>query len=809
MEIGKNENIKSFLSDLSKKNESLNTKNKELNFKILSLTRSIKVKDNKINIIKNLLIQKELKNLFFKKYIKENNMLLNAFMNLKYFKKKIYLNSKLYCDNEIFFFILKTNRDNLAEKGIGDYNINIKLYIRRQICLTLLKKRKYNTKKQTDISLVDKSFLSNNNKSSLDDNKNKNFENILSSNKEVNIFVRALNDNKSQKSMKLFKVFKIEKNANYNFYNIIKKDKNYDFSVFHLQIICNRKNNIFDDLDNNNCINFSILAIHNKKEIELLKNELNQKNVNIEEMKNISLNSDLQIKALNKKIKQLQEQLNNLKYENTLYKDVLNKNNKKNIKYTSINSNFNIISNINNANINKNRCEILYEKAKTNFKIISSISKKQINNIFNNLSISRIINYNLFPLINNNKIQKELMITNQAKINFTSKKEILSNFEITLKDIDNKNNLFKLIIFESRLNNYMLHHRFFFFIKFLHFSYNIKIKFTFSSLRNLLILLQLKHLIKNFSQNKNNYFFYKYYMKSISIGFKENKNKLSKYIHKNEELEKKINLFSDTLKQYQQTHKNENEKKNNELSNYKNTINDLNIKLEKIKNNARESSEELINCNYECNNQKKIINGLNEEINELKQNRNNLKNKISSQQELITNINLKMKQYQEENEQNEQNFNLKMKKIQSKFNECQNNINDLIKEKKLLMEDNDKMKITIENLNKSNEKMLDIVKNSQNYKIENENLVNENSQLKIDNDIIDNKYKNLKKDFEDLKILSEESKNELTKAMHEMELYSQLLQTLENKINKAENEKINALKERDKAINDIKVLRQR
>ena len=206
---------------------------------------------------------------------------------------------------------------------------------------------------------------------------------------------------------------------------------------------------------------------------------------------------------------------------------------------------------------------------------------------------------------------------------------------------------------------------------------------------------------------------------------------------------------------------------------------------------------------------KKIINGLNEEINELKQNRNNLKNKISSQQELIKNINLKMKQYQEENEQNEHNFSLKMKKIQSKLNECQNNINDLIKEKKLLMEDNDKMKITIENLNKSNEKMLDIVKNSQNYKIENETLVNENSQLKIDNDIIDNKYKNLKKDFEDLKILSEESKNELTKAMHEMELYSQLLQTLENKINKAENEKINALKERDKAINDIKVLRQR
>ena len=85
--------------------------------------------------------------------------------------------------------------------------------------------------------------------------------------------------------------------------------------------------------------------------------------------------------------------------------------------------------------------------------------------------------------------------------------------------------------------------------------------------------------------------------------------------------------------------------------------------------------------------------------------------------------------------------------------------------------------------------------------------MNENSKLKIDNDIIDNKYKNLKKDFEDLKLLSEESKNELTKAMHEMELYSELLQTLENKI--AEKEKKLAFNERDKALNEVKILRQR
>lgn len=57
--------------------------------------------------------------------------------------------------------------------------------------------------------------------------------------------------------------------------------------------------------------------------------------------------------------------------------------------------------------------------------------------------------------------------------------------------------------------------------------------------------------------------------------------------------------------------------------------------------------------------------------------------------------------------------------------------------------------------------------------------------------------------------MSEESKNELTKAMNEMELYSELLQTLEMKVKDAENKKINAENERDKAINDVREIRQR
>ena len=57
--------------------------------------------------------------------------------------------------------------------------------------------------------------------------------------------------------------------------------------------------------------------------------------------------------------------------------------------------------------------------------------------------------------------------------------------------------------------------------------------------------------------------------------------------------------------------------------------------------------------------------------------------------------------------------------------------------------------------------------------------------------------------------MSEESKNELSKTLNEMELYSELLQTLEMKVKDAENKKINAENERDKAINDVREIRQR
>ena len=811
------EKMRTLIYELSNKNELLNNNNNDLNVKVLSLTNLVKRKDTKINIINSLLIKKALKNLFFKKYIKEYKSLLNAFTNLKYFKKKKYLQPKLYYDHDIFFYILSTNKNNVEEKGVGDYSTNLKLYRRRQTCITFLKKRKYNNNQnQNDISNIEKSFFTINNNISCIDTKKKFFENISPQNNVESFYIKSIDNNsKLNYSYKL----KINNNINYNIINNHNnnyihnnKDKKLDFSVSHFKILCNKKNNFFDNkkliiknslnfsfLYNNNINNYKIEIEKYKMQEELykkieqenkdIKNELIQRDKNINDMKIICQNHEFKMNEINKKNQELQDELIKMKTEINNYKEIQNKEHENKIIFSFSKLNFSIISN----NIKTEKLNIL-------------------NNNYKNLSKSDTINYNIIALDNTNidKDNHEFIIINQEQVyfpgNISFKKEIISNFENAIQGIENKNNLFKLLVFETKLNQYIIHLKYFFYIKFLHHYYNKKIKYTFDSMRNILILLKLKQLIKYFPSNIKKFSFYKYYIKCISISFKEKKNKLSKYKHKNEELEQKLYLFSDTFRQYEQSHKNEEEKKNNELSKYKSTINNLNIEIEKMKNYEKESREELNNNN---NNQKKIIDGLNEEINELKKSKTILENKILSQQELIKNINTKMQQCQEENEQNEQNYNSQIEQVQSKFDEYETNINELNNEKNLLIKDNEKMKITIENLNKSNEKLFDIVKNSKNYEIENQSLLRENNLLKEDNEILNNKYIGLKEDFDNLKSLSEESKNELTKAMHEMELYSQLLQTLENKVTIAENDKRKALKERDKAVNDVKALRQR
>ena len=116
MKEGNYEKTKNILYNLSNKNEIINKE--DLKIKVLSLTRLVKVKENNIELLNNLLIKKVLKNLFLKKYLKENKSLLNAFIYLKYYKKKKYLQSKLFYEHETFLTILKNKKNNLIDIGI-------------------------------------------------------------------------------------------------------------------------------------------------------------------------------------------------------------------------------------------------------------------------------------------------------------------------------------------------------------------------------------------------------------------------------------------------------------------------------------------------------------------------------------------------------------------------------------------------------------------------------------------------------------------------------------------------------------------
>ena len=89
-----------------------------------------------------------------------------------------------------------------------------------------------------------------------------------------------------------------------------------------------------------------------------------------------------------------------------------------------------------------------------------------------------------------------------------------------------------------------------------------------------------------------------------------------------------------------------------------------------------------------------------------------------------------------------------------------------------------------------------------NMNIKLENLKEENIVYKNKYDIINNKYISLMNDYNN-------NKKEFEKAIKEMDTYSQLLITLEKKMNKAEIDKQKAENERDKAIMETRNIRER
>ena len=447
------------------------------------------------------------------------------------------------------------------------------------------------------------------------------------------------------------------------------------------------------------------------------------------------------------------------------------------------------------------------------------------------------MNYN----INHDKIFDVLEISESFDINFIGKKKIIKNnfelikqdkcFELNIIEKNSqknettkvfKNNHAKIMVLELTFKLlFFIKAKYLFYIKFHCLYYQNKISNSFKMFRSLLINLKMKSILKllNKAPRKDillKYYFTKYKSNCIYMSLLSANKELSKNIETNIKLNSQINIFQETFKKYEESNTKEKNEKDSIISKQKSLIDNLNDELsktkenfEKIKKTAKDSAAEIISSSNENNKQRKIIEKLNQELKELQNNKISYENQISIQQEVIKSLNEKIKKDQLEYEQNEQDVSTQIERLKEQFNEYENSIEKLNNENLNLKKENDKLKVNNENLSNNKDELMMVIQNSKIYEKENDALMNENRELKRNNEEINRQYINLKNDFDNLKKLSEESKEELSKAMNEMESYSELLQTLEMKIKEAETLKINAENERDKAINDVREIRQR
>ena len=898
------EKMKQLLCDISAKNESLNNDNNDLNIKIISLIKLLKSKDNQINILNKNILQKNLKLLFYKKHLAQNNFLKNAFNKFKANTKSNNNNNNkdikyTYSNvNDIYF--QGKNKLNYKEIGIGDFKLNSKFYIRKVSCLTLLKRRKNIINEEENNSNSNIKY-------------NYKFKNIEQQYEVNNIYIKSDRNKKKEK-------------------------QNYDYTVFNLEIKSNNQKKMFDNkyLKSENTIkNYSLLS--DRK----MKQKLEQKEKDIKILENKCEENEIKYNKINKVKKELENELINIKQDLLISKNTLNEyinkynyvNNKienkrkeiiidkKNKTYINIKpsnkkkcyeifrENDIIIIPLNKSNNDKKNKIEYYKNESFNFNILSNKNKKIVlkkynfnlniinNNKHNinktNLIISKENNLNIFgekkekgqyeiiePLKydlsefrKNNKINNksfDILLTNSFSFNYINnqnkKEKILkiSNsfyfdiiyqkkeeqleisdtlvFDIIQKNkrkeneiIENGNQnielnyekenkilMLKLMIFDFKIKNiFYSKQKINFFIKLIFYYFHNKITESYKMFRDLLINLKLKILLKNKVNGPSSFYFLKYYLikfksNSLYISLIQNKNELLKNIETNNKLNSQIILFQETFKKYEESNLKEKNEKDTTISRQKSIINELNKEISKVKDNyekmkleAKNNTSELITTSNESNKQKKIIEKLNGEIKALQEEKVSNENQIKNQQDLIKNLNEKIKKDQFEYEQNEIDVNNQIEKLKVQFDEYEKSIKKLNNQNNNLKIENEKLKKNNENLNNNKEELLSIIQESKNYEIENESLISLNKELKNNNEDLNIKYKNLKKEFDNLKSMSEESKNELTKAMNEMELYSELLQTLEMKVKDAENKKLNAENERDKAINDVREIRQR
>ena len=323
--------MKKLLYDISSKNENLNKENSDLNDKILSLVKLLKVKDKIINKLSEKYKKSILSKLVLLKEKKRENILRKCLNKMK-IKNHFYNKKNLYKINSANFTIDKiSKKKKLNDIGVGNFGINLKFFIRKESCMTILSKWQFiKRSKENKEEMIKNLQISKSGYFDIDNQKipNKDIQYKISKNnidylrkKKSSIFyINKLNS------------FVIKGNSHImkNFDNfIITRDKS--------------KNNLNQDLVITN-MNMKIKICKNVATIgtntdNLLENSMNNNNYNMY----INRNNDFKINENNNlkiNINDNEKEKENYNYENSYnYDEYENNNNNKNINYKDKNYN--------------------------------------------------------------------------------------------------------------------------------------------------------------------------------------------------------------------------------------------------------------------------------------------------------------------------------------------------------------------------------------------------------------------------------------------------------------------------------------
>ena len=469
------------------------------------------------------------------------------------------------------------------------------------------------------------------------------------------------------------------------------------------------------------------------------------------------------------------------------------------------------------------------------YQIISKIENKEINIETNNNDLtSEIINYKTeitklkenisrynfmcenyesnIKMLNTsiNKLQKELSI----------KKAEISQLNKKIKSIDNNSLIINQNQSSNKIKNLVISNSIFFYLKPSLINNNI------SPNKNdqKKIILQ-KNIYKNIIKSIFfKYIFYKYYFRTSHLLQLKLQKELAKMIDKYAFQEKKMLQFQEIFKKYESSNNIDIKNKDTLISKYQQEI--CNLKQNNdIKNK---------NYNDEIKNKENLIFKYQQEISELNKNNEMVNKKLNEDIVNLTNENIKQKKmlsdlnkiiieekklieelneavdfYKNENTQNENKFNKKIISIKNEYNTFETKIDTMNQHLEKLQTDNNNYKTDNEKLIDKNNQLMTMIKNYKDYEAEYNNLMEEKLKLEKNYEELNSKYIDVKSENVKMRVVYENNKKEFSQALKEMDTYSQLLIALEEKMHKAENEKIQAEMERDKAVQETKDIRQR